>query len=415
MSTTPAPRPGPLAGVKVLDFGHMVMGPSCGLILADLGAEVMRIEPPAGDPTRKLKGFGLGFFTNFNRNKSSAQFDLKQGDASREVLERAVRWADVIIENFAPGVMKNLGLDHESAEAMNPRVVYCSLKGFLPGPYEDRLALDEVAQMMGGMAYMTGPVGKPMRAGGSVVDITGGMFGAIGILAALREREHTGRGQLVQSALFETAAFYTGQHMAYFALSGQQPKPMPARDHLFTVYDLFHTTDNDVFVAATSEQQWERFCAEFGFDALFRDPVHATQADRLQVRVPITRAIAALFATLSSEEIVQRCARVKLPVARVNRPDQLMDDAHLKSSGQLLSTRLPDGREAPLPALPFRMDGRTLGIVRQPQPAGAQTLDFLAALGYSPEEVDALAQAGVFPAALRSAKLSETAHAARGA
>jgi crotonobetainyl-CoA:carnitine CoA-transferase CaiB-like acyl-CoA transferase len=397
MTPAASPRPGPLAGIKVLDFGHMVMGPSCGLILADLGAEVMRIEPPGGDPTRRLRGLGMGFFTNFNRNKSSAQIDLKQGDASREVLDRALRWADVAIENFAPGVMKNLGLDYEAVRAINPRIVYCSLKGFLPGPYQDRLALDEVAQMMGGMAFMTGPEGQPLRAGGSIVDITGGMFGAIGILAALREREHTGSGQLVQSALYETAAFYSGQHMAYYALSGQAPRPMPSRDHLFTVYDLFRTRDNDVFVAVTSEQHWQRFCEEFGLAELFADPAHATQADRLKVRGPLTQSIADVFATLGSDEIVERCARARLPVAKVNRPEQLMDDQHLRESGQLLPTRLPDGREVPLPALPFRMDGRTLGIVRQPQPAGAQTRDFLTALGYGAEEIESLADAGVFP------------------
>jgi crotonobetainyl-CoA:carnitine CoA-transferase CaiB-like acyl-CoA transferase len=391
-------RPGPLAGIKVLDFGHMVMGPSCGLVLADLGAEVVRIEPPTADPTRQLKGFGLGFFTYFNRNKSSVMLDLKQGDEAREVARRALLWADVVIENFAPGAMAKLGLDYEAARAINPRIVYCSLKGFLPGPYEERLALDEVAQMMGGMAYMTGPVGTPLRAGGSIVDITGGVFGAVGILAALRERETTGRGQLVQSALFETAAFYTGQHMTYAAMSGEIPQPMPARNHVFTIYDLFKTTDNDVFVACTSEQQWDRFCDEFDFADLKANPALATQADRLRVRPELTATIAQRFATLGSEEIVARCARVKLPVAKVNRPDQLMQDEHLLKSGQLLDTRLPDGRHANLPALPFKMDGRTLGIHRQPQAAGVQTAQFLRALGYSDTDLDTLQAASVFPA-----------------
>lgn len=399
MSTSEAIRPGPLAGVRVLDFGHMVMGPSCGLILADLGAEVVRIEPPAGDPTRKLKGFGLGFFTYFNRNKSSAMLDLKQGEESAEVVRRALAWADVLIENFAPGVMGNLGMSWETVRTINPRLIYCSLKGFLPGPYQNRLALDEVAQMMGGMAYMTGPIGTPMRAGGSVVDITGGMFGAIGILAALRERERTGWGQLIQSSLFETAAFYTGQHMAYSAISGEIPQPMPARSPLFTVYDLFKTRDNDVFVAVTSEQQWLRFCDEFDFPELKADPAMVTQSERLQVRARILSVVATRFAALSSDEIVARCVEVKLPVAKVNRPDQLMTDTHLQESGQLLQTRLPDGRNVPLPALPFKMAGRTFGVRQQPAPAGTHTRQFLQTLGYSDSEVAALAQAHVFPGA----------------
>ncbi len=252
-SNTPAAGTlGPLHGIKVLDFGHMVMGPSCGLALADLGAEVMRIEPPQGDPTRQLRGFGIGFFPVYNRNKGSAQLNLKQGEDGQEVLRRALEWADVVVENFAPGVMAKLGADWERARQINPRLVYCSLKGYLPGPYQDRLALDEVAQMMGGIGYMTGPVGTPLRAGGSILDITGGLFGVIGILAALQERMRTGQGKLVESALFESAAFYTGQHMAYFSITGEIPRPMPSRSHLFTVYDLFHTLDNDVFIGATS-------------------------------------------------------------------------------------------------------------------------------------------------------------------
>jgi crotonobetainyl-CoA:carnitine CoA-transferase CaiB-like acyl-CoA transferase len=399
MQVNPSPDSpsGPLAGVKVLDFGHMVMGPSCGLVLADLGAEVVRIEPPAGDPTRKLKGFGMGFFSCYNRNKSSVMLDLKQGEDSREVLDRALRWADVLIENFAPGAMARMGLDYESVRAINPRLIYCSLKGFLPGPYEDRLALDEVAQMMGGVAYMTGPPGTPLRAGGSVIDITGGVFGAVGILAALRERERTGRGQLVQSSLFESAAFYTGQHMAYFAMTGEQPRPMPARSHLFTVYDLFKTLDNDVFVAVTSEQQWERFCHEFGFEQLLADPLLATQNERLKVRARLTAAIAERFASLPSEDIVERCAAAKLPVAKVNRPDQLITDRHLVESGQLLDIALPEGGTARIPALPFKMDGHTLGVRRQPQVAGAQTRSFLHDLGYSDGEITHLQAAGVFP------------------
>lgn len=383
-------RPGPLAGVKVLDFGHMVMGPSCGLVLADLGAEVVRIEPPGGDPTRRLKGFGLGFFTYFNRNKSSVMLDLKKGEDAQDVVKRAIAWADVVIENFAPGVMGHLGIDYASASAINPGVIYCSLKGFLPGPYENRLALDEVAQMMGGVAYMTGPVGQPLRAGGSIIDITGGMFGAIGILAALRERERTGKGQLIQSALFETAAFFTGQHMTYHAMSGEIPQPMPSRNHVFTVYDLFRTLDNDVFVAVTSEQQWERFCAAFGFAELRDNPAMATQQDRLNVRAEIIDAVAARLAGMPSEEVVERCAEAKIPVAKVNRPDQLMTDRHLVESGQMIGVDLPDGRNVPLPALPFRMDGRVLGVRQQPMAAGEYTATFLQELGYSEDKVSSL-------------------------
>lgn len=389
-SRSTAPSAGPLAGIKVLDFGHMVMGPTCGLILADLGAEVVRVEPPGEDPTRRLKGAGMGFFSYFNRNKSSVMFDLKKGEDASEIGRRALQWADVVIENFAPGVMKGLGLDYDSAKAVNPRLVYCSLKGFFPGPYEDRLALDEVAQMMGGMAYMTGPEGRPLRAGGSVVDITGGMFGVIGVLAALRERDATGLGTLVQGALFETAAFFTGQHMAYHAMTGEIPKPMPSRDHMFSVYDLFSTQDDTVFLAVTSEQQWHRFCETFGFSELLSDPEMATQHDRLAVRPRLIAEVAKRFSTLRSEVIVDLCVGAKLPVARVNRPDQVMHDRHLRESGQLIDIQLSNGSTAALPALPLRMGGRVLGVRSQPMDSGTFTAEFLHDLGFAAPEVERL-------------------------
>ena len=382
-------KAGPLAGVKVLDFGHMVMGPSCGLVLADLGAEVVRIEPPDGDPTRKLKGLGVGFFTCFNRNKSSVTIDLK-AEGNGKVIERALRWADVLVENFAPDAMSRLGMDYAAASKINPRLVYCSLKGFLPGPYEDRLALDEVAQMMGGMAYMTGPIGSPMRAGGSVMDITGGVFGAVAILAALREREATGQGQFVQSSLFESAAFYSAQHMTYFAMTGDTPKPMPARHHVFTAYDLFATQDDTVFIAITSEPQWQRFCVAFSFADLLADQRLRMQPDRLAVRPWLMDTLSKRLKFLTAEDIVQRCTTAKVPVAKVNRPDQLVNDPHLLQSGQMLNVAMPDGRSARIPALPFQMGGRTLGIRLQPQAAGAQTQHFLRELGFSESEVATL-------------------------
>ncbi len=193
----------PLEGVRVVEFAHMVMGPSCGLVLADLGAEVIKVEPLAGDNTRRLEAAGSGFYPVFNRNKKSLAIDLQQPDG-RDVVRKLLRTADVLTENFRPGALDKLGFSHETLSAENPRLVYCSLKGFLTGPYEHRLALDEVTQMMGGLAYMTGLPDRPLRAGASVIDIVGGTFAAVGILAALRERETTGRGKRVTSALFET-------------------------------------------------------------------------------------------------------------------------------------------------------------------------------------------------------------------
>jgi len=221
------PQPLPLAGIKVVEFSHMVMGPSCGLILADLGADVVKVEPvPAGDNTRRLPGSGAGFFATFNRNKRSLALDLKTPEGI-ELAKKLIQEADVVTENFRPGGIDALGLGYDALKTTNPSLIYCSLKGFLSGPYEQRAALDEVVQMMGGLAYMTGPPGRPLRAGASVNDIMGGMFAAIGILAALNERTRTGQGQLVKSALFENNMFLVAQHMIQFAVTGKPASPMP--------------------------------------------------------------------------------------------------------------------------------------------------------------------------------------------
>ncbi|MEM6712579.1 MAG: CoA transferase, partial [Pseudomonadota bacterium] len=261
-----------LRGIRVLDFGHTVMGPTAGLILADLGAEVIRIEAsPDGDQTRKLKGFGTGYFPFFNRNKKSVSINLKT-EAGLQLAQRLIATADVLIENFGPGTMDRLGLGYESLKPIHPRLIYLSLKGFSRGPYQDRVALDEIVQMMSGLAYMTGPPGQPLRAGSSVVDITGGMFGVIAVQAAIAERERTGQGQKVGADLFGSAMFLMGQHLAYAALSDAPIPPMPARISAWAIYDQFTTEDGArVFLGITSDRHWKRFCNVFEASELAAD------------------------------------------------------------------------------------------------------------------------------------------------
>src|SRR3954447_5188238 len=272
-----AARPTPLAGIRVIEFTHMVMGPSCGMILADLGADVIKIEPaPKGDNTRRLTGPATGFFPTFNRNKRSLAVDMKR-PAGLALVRRLAKTADVLIENFRPGAMDKLGLGYAALVELNPRLIYCSCKGFLPGPYEHRTALDEVVQMMGGLAYMTGPPGRPLRAGASVNDIMSGMFGVIAILAALRERDQTGKGQLVKSALFENNMFLVAQHMMQFAVTGKPAAPMPERISAWAVYDVFDTADgSQVFVGVVTDTQWRAFCEAFGLADLGSDPALST-------------------------------------------------------------------------------------------------------------------------------------------
>ena len=386
----------PLAGIRVLDFGHTVMGPSCAMILADLGADVLKIEPaPGGDPTRQLQGFGMGYFGYFNRNKRSLAVDLKS-DAGREIARRLIKGADVLVENFAPGTMGRLGLDADTATTLNPQLVYASLKGFLDGPYAHRLALDEVVQMMSGLAYMTGPSGRPLRAGTSVVDIAGGMFAVIAILSALREREATGEGQVVEAALFETTVFLMGQHLAYAAQTNEPIPPMPERVSAWAVYEPFPLRDGrQIFVGITTDGHWQRFCALVGWQDMLADASLATNNGRVAARGRILPCFACLFGSLTQDEAVALCEKARIPFAPIARPEDLFHDPHLAATGGLMPTRLPNGVETRLPRLPIHMGEADLSLRSDPPEVGADTADVLEALGYAPDTIAALAREGV--------------------
>ena len=356
------PAPGPLAGLKVVEFTHMVMGPSIGVILGDLGADVIKIEPEGGDHTRRLLGSGAGYFPMFNRNKRSICLNLKEADDLAQA-RRLVEEADVLIENFRPGALERLGLGPDDFATTNPGLIYCSAKGFLSGPYEHRTALDEVTQMMGGLAYMTGPPGQPLRAGTSVVDITGGMFGVIGILAALNQRHATGKGASVKCSLFETTAFLVGQHMAQQAVTGVAPNPMPARISAWAVYDVFETAREDerLFVGVVSDSQWVAFCAAMDLSDLGADPSLAANNDRVRSRDRILPRVRALFAGFERAALVEKLEAIGLPFAPVSRPDELFDDPHLNHGG-LVDVTVPGGAATRLPALPLEFDGQRLGL-----------------------------------------------------
>lgn len=379
----------PLNGLRVLDFGHTVMGPTCGMVLGDLGADVVRVEPPGGDRTRFMKGFALGFFETFNRNKRSLVVDLKSR-RGLDVAKKLVESADILIENFAPGVMDRLGLGWSDLEPINPRLIYCSLKGYLPGPYEDLPALDEVVQMQTGLAYMTGPPGRPLRAGASIIDILGGVFGVVGILAALRERDRTGRGGVVQSALFESAVFLMGPHMTTSAMGGSPPLPMPARVSAWPVYDIYQTADAPVFVGVTSDRHWEQLCRTLDLPDLRHDPRLANHEDRVRNRDVIAVRLQAVLSTRNRAEILDLLRAAKIPAAPVAAPDELLQDEHLGRSGGLVSTRAADGAMVGIPRTPIQFDSRALGLAKQPPAVGADTRDVLREAGLSDPEIAAL-------------------------
>ena len=388
----------PLTGVRGIEFVHMVMGPTCGLVLGDLGAEVIKIEPLEGDNTRRLVGAGAGFWAAFNRNKKSLAIDLKSPEGIA-IVNKLLATADAVTENFRPGTMDKLGLGYAEVKRLKPEIIYCSLKGFLPGPYEQRTALDEVVQMMGGLAYMTGPEGRPLRAGASVNDIMGGMFGAIAILAALHERKSTGRGQFVQSALFENNAFLVAQHMMQYAVTGKPAAPMPNRLSAWAIYEVFDTADGgQLFVGVVSDTQWKVFCECFGMTELAVDATLATNNQRVQARERLLPLVRARFARLSKAELIAACERAGLPYAPIVKPQELFDDPHLNASGGFAEVTLADGRRVKTPALPFEMDGRRFGAELDVPALGGHSCALLAELGYSTAAVDRLLREGVIGA-----------------
>ncbi len=407
--TDALPRSGPLHGIRVLEFTHMIMGPSCAMVLGDLGADVIKVEPgPDGDNTRRLMGAAVGFFPAFNRNKRSLCVDLKK-PASLALVRKLAAQADVVVENFRPGAMDKLGLGYAALAGINSRLVYCSCKGFLPGPYEHRTALDEVVQMMGGLAYMTGLPGKPMRAGASVNDIMGGLFGVIAIMAALRERDATGRGGLVQSGLFETNMVMMAQHMAAAAATGQNPPSFgdPAMVKPWSVYDVFDTDSEgqQVFVGVVTETQWRGFCEAFGLGDLLGDPTLATQSLRVADRARYLPRIAAVFRALPKAELMARCEALGLSFAPIARPADLFDDPHLLASGGMLATEMQSAAGAPggvahqavadLPGLPVSIAGGRLGLRRQPPYVGEHSLEIAREANLSETEIDAMVADGL--------------------
>ena len=370
----------PFGAIKVVECGQGVSAAFGAKMIADLGAEVIKVEPPGGDKTRRLPGLGIGFFRSFNRNKKSVVVDI-QSEAGRATARELIGTSDVFLENFRPGLMASLGLDHASLCGAFPRLIYVSHKGFLPGPYEHRTALDEVVQMMGGLSYMTGPPGRPLRAGTSVNDIMGGMFGAIGVLAALRERDRTGRGQEVQSALFENCVFLSAQNMQQHLMTGEPVPPMPARVSSWSVYDVFLLKDDEqLFIGAVSDRQFQILCRVLEVPELAAEPALATNEQRVAARAELIPRLGAILVHHAVAELVPKLEANGLPYAPIVKPEQLVHDRHLKESGGLVPMQTEDGGTTDVVLLPITLGGRRLGVRRPLPRAGEDDDDILGAL-----------------------------------
>ncbi len=385
----------PLLGVKIIEFTHMVMGPTVGVILADLGADVIKVEPIGGDNTRRLVGSGAGYFPMYNRNKKSIELNLKS-EKGLEIAHNLIKGADIVIENFRPGAMEKLGLGYNELKEINDKLIYCSEKGFLNGPYANRTALDEVAQMMGGLAYMTGEPGKPTRAGASVIDVMGGMFGVIGILAALKQRENTGKGQYVQSSLYESTVFLMGQHMAQYSVTGKAAAPMPVRISAWAIYQVFDTKDNQqVFIGVVSDKQWEDFCKSFKLEDLLNDPSFSSNTDRVNNKEILIPKVKSVFKNYTKQDLMEKLEHTGLPFAPITEPIELFDDPHLNSSEGLVELNLPDGGKTNLPTLPIEMNGRKMGVRHDLPDIGEHTDSILSETGFSYDEIAELRSKGI--------------------
>jgi crotonobetainyl-CoA:carnitine CoA-transferase CaiB-like acyl-CoA transferase len=391
---TAKPNALPLAGLRVLELGHIVAGPTASLILADLGADVIKVEnPDGGDQARRMPGAGSGYYY-FNRNKRSVALNLKSPRGKAAFLA-LIREADVCLDNYAPGALDRLGLGYAALAAANRRLVYMAIKGFLPGPYDHRPSLDELAQMMGGLAFMTGPPGRPLRAGSSIIDIGAATYGVVGILAALRQRETTGMGQMITSGLFETTVFWIGQWMARAVATGQPSRPMAEIGQSLRmgwgIFHLFPTADGEqVFIGVTSNAHWERFCREFGLAELYADARLDSNEKRVAAQEWMLPKVGEAVGKFTSAALQQKLEAASVPYAPVKRPDQLLDDPHLNDTGQLLPVPMEDGRIGKLPKLPFRSEAYEFDIRRPPPRLGQHTREVLAEAGLAPPEIDAI-------------------------
>jgi len=374
----------PLAGIRVVEFTHMVMGPAAGQILADLGADVVKVEPVGGDATRRLVGSGAGYFPMYNRGKRSICIDLKHPQGIAIARDLAAN-ADILVENYRPGAIERLGLGHDNLKSRNPGLIHVSEKGFLAGPYEQRTALDEVAQMMGGLAYMTGPPGQPLRAGASVIDVTGGMFSVIGALAALAERQRTGKGAKVTAALFESTVYLVGQHMAQQAVTGKAAAPMPARISAWAIYDVFNTADGShIFVGVVTDALWEKFCTLFDLPDLWARQEWRANNARVAARGEIMPVVRVRLAQFPLATLIAKLDGSGLPFAPIGRPEDLFDDPHLLASRGLAPVTLPDGQQTLLPVIPVALDGQRPAAAGTLASPGEHTDQIMAALGLDP-------------------------------
>lgn len=392
----------PLTGLKVLDLTRVVSGPFCTMLLADFGADVIKVEAPEGDPSRVTGILGAGenpYFVNLNRNKRTITIDLKQ-ERGKEVVRRMARASDVLVENFRPGVMDRLGLGYSTLRTLNPRLIYAAITGFgKTGPYHDRPAFDFIAQAMSGFMSLNGDQSMPyLRVGIPISDTIAGVYLAFAILAALRERDRTGRGQEVQTAMVDALiSMFTFAAGAYFS-TGRLP-PRNGNDHMVVApYGLFNASDGPIAIAPSTEKNWQQLCSALKLEHLMTDPRFDSAEKRRAHRSEINARVQSVIIGCTQDEWIARLNQAGVPCGTVNNLAQAFSDPQVRHQEMVLESPQPNG-PVKMPGFPIKLSN-TPARLRRPSPqVGEHTREVLHELGYHDEGIHSLIHDRVVAAA----------------
>ena len=382
---------GALTGLKVLDCTHVIAGAYCSLVLADLGADVIKIEPLAGESTRALRGGGFRAYDFVNRNKRAIALDLSTGRGA-DVVRKLAETADVFVENYRPGAMDRMGLGYAQLAAINPRLVYCSVSGFGgDGPYKDRGGFDLIAQAMSGLMSYIGEQGSetPCSTAVPISDLNAGLFGAIGVLAALQSRAATGQGQHVESSLFESAMAATIWETGRFLTSGELPARTGTRHRLAAPYEALKTADGHMVVGVNSQRLWMRFCEALGEPGLAEDASFDSPAIRMKNRDALQARLETILARDTAANWVLKLEAVGVPAGPLNDLAQAWADPQIASRGLLAEV---DGRR--FVRTPIKLHDTPVALTRGPAEVGEHTREVLAEAGFSTDDIEALIAEG---------------------